>query len=191
MSKFLVTIFLAVFSTVTWAEQIGYADADVDDADDFQFSAQPTHSVKTMLLETHSDPNISLKNKPTQCNLIREGGYVRVDISDGGPFLQNRVYGAGFPSELVDIEKPLKNGFKNQVEITTMGITATWTAEFKNGVLTIENIIRGPNMKPAKLHFEAETSSTLLEAEKISGNIEPNTPKIKPSNFSCGTLPLS
>lgn len=170
----------AGLANIAYAEQIGRYE-------DEYTATSAAQNLRTMHLEKYSNPNIHLPHDPTRCDLVSQGGYFRVDISDGED-LTNKVYGGGFPSELVDVEIPLRNGFTNHIEIVSTEISESWTAEFKNGKLIIENTTRAQDMKPLRQRFEVETKSNVLNAETMSWKAETDHPKLKPSSFTCKKL---
>lgn len=200
-NKILIGFFLTLNLTMKMAtaEQIGdsYGSAS---ARRNSYVTVP-NSVKAMHLERGSLPNSDGTDQFAdriglyRCDLIRSGGDVSLELLNTrfdthGNILESSKIGISFfPSELVDLEKPLKNGFKNQVESLTEYDDGTnlitWTAEFKNGLLTIERYEKDQSGPSEHMnHIEIETKTSVLEAEKISW-LSP----ISPSSAICIPVP--
>lgn len=80
-------------------------------------------------------------------------------------------YGISFPRELVALDQPLKSGFKSRLTKDHFGNSSTYTAEYRDGVLVIEEESKwGGSLHHYRVEFS--TKSTILDSTSIRPTVD-------------------
>jgi hypothetical protein len=113
--------------------------------------------------------------KPNVCDVQsnRFTGWNYVTLSRDGS-MDSSFYGISFPTELVALDQPLKAGFKKSLTKSNYGIygrASKFTAEYRNGVLVIEEETEwGGGMHNYRVEFS--TKSTILDSTSIRQTVD-------------------
>lgn len=185
--KIYLSILALLVSVTSHAEQFG----ETSSYDYPVYQATTIKTLRTMQLgEHHVRRYTNYTGDLKQCVIEKNSSQIYIFPTDGQHVRNYDVTLAFFPSDLVDLEKPLKPGFKNQQQLVIQGYKQDWSAEFKNGKLIIEGLIRGEEISRERI--EIQTEGSFLDAEKISFQYEFNPgPNSQKNSFECETIPLS
>jgi hypothetical protein len=110
--------------------------------------------------------------KPNFCDVQsnRFSGWNYV-VSNRDGSMESSFYGISFPSELVALDQPLNAGFKNSLTKDHYGRSSTYTAEYRDGVLVIEEQTElGGRMHHYRVEFS--TKSTILNSTSIQQTVD-------------------
>jgi hypothetical protein len=112
------------------------------------------------------------REKPNFCEMQsnRFSGWNYVILTRDG-HMDAGSYGISFPRELVALDQPLKAEFKKSLTKDHYGRTSKFTAEYRDGVLVIEEETEwGGRMH--HYHIEFSTKSTILDSTSIRQTVD-------------------